>query len=319
MISVIVPAYNVQQYIAACLDSILSQGVTIEIIAVNDGSADNTRAILDDYASRNKCIKIFETAHEGPSAARNVALDHCSGDWITMVDGDDILLPGALKKMLDTAVANPGTDMVCGRFVYFDDEVKPVSCKKFTKLYYGDETVEMMLYKNSLADVVNSSAWGKLYRRKLWVYQRFSPGLVYEDLEVVPRVAFGVRQVAAIGDCVYGYRRNKKGIIRSFGPVHADMIEATTRLQEFFVHEPRLRKAAVSRHFSALFNLYLRINATGADMPEEAEKCRKELRSLAPGQIFARRVRFKNRVGAMLQYLPFLFKSPRFCNLFLTK
>lgn len=320
MISVIIPAYNDSEYIAACLDSILSQkGVTVEIIAVNDGSTDDTRSILDDYASRNSCIKVYDLDHKGPSAARNLALDHCAGDWITMVDGDDLLMPGALKKMLDTAVSNPGTDMVMGRFCEIYDNAPSVTYKSFTKLMYGDQAAAIMMYKNRYADIVNSSACGKLYRRKVWSYERFKTGMLYEDLEVMPRVSFGVRQVAVIGSCVYGYRRNTSGIIHTFDRSHADMIEATAGLCKFFEHEPRLLKAARSRHFSALFNMLLRIRSNGLDMPEMEARCRRELRALAPGQMLGGSVRLKNRVGAALQYFPFLFRSPRFCKLFVKK
>lgn len=320
MISVIVPAYNDGEYISECLDSILSQeGVTVEIIAVDDGSTDDTRNIIDDYASRNSCIKVYSIDHKGPSAARNLALEHCAGDWITMVDGDDLLLPGALKRMLDTALANPAVDMVMGRFCEIYDKAPIPTYKSFTKFFYGDQTAEIMMYKNRYVDIVNSSACGKLYRSKLWRCERFKTGMLYEDLEVMPRISFSVKQVVIIGDCVYGYRRNPSGIIHTFDRSHTDMLEATAGLCKFFAHEPKLLRAAQSRHFSALFNMLLRISSNRLAMPEVEARCRKELRVLASHQLFARYVRLKNRIGAILQYFPFIFKFPRFCKMFVTK
>lgn len=95
--SIIVPVYNVERYLSACLDSICQQDYSnFELIVVNDGSTDNSRAILESYANKDKRIRIYNTENNGVSAARNLALSVSSGDYVWMVDSDDLLACNAL-------------------------------------------------------------------------------------------------------------------------------------------------------------------------------------------------------------------------------
>lgn len=90
LLSVIIPVYNVEKYLPKCLDSIINQTYkNLEIILINDGSTDNSGKICDDYAKNDKRIKVIHQINRGVSAARNVGLDFCSGDYITFVDSDD--------------------------------------------------------------------------------------------------------------------------------------------------------------------------------------------------------------------------------------
>lgn len=111
MISVIIPCYNAEAYLAACLDSVLSQsGCEIEVLLVNDGSRDATAAICDAYAQRDGRVRVWHGENHGVSAARNLALDNARGEWVTFVDADDLLPERALARML--AAADARTDVV---------------------------------------------------------------------------------------------------------------------------------------------------------------------------------------------------------------
>ena len=103
MISVIIPAYNASAYLAECLDSVLCQdaGEETEVIVIDDGSTDDTRAI----ALGHEGVRVVSTPNRGLSAARNEGIRHARGEWTAFVDADDRLLPGALRLMLDAAVA----------------------------------------------------------------------------------------------------------------------------------------------------------------------------------------------------------------------
>ena len=102
-LSIIVPVYNLENYIGECLDSLLEQNVDIEnyeIIVVNDGSTDNSRAILDDYSKKFDNIRVFHKENRGVSSARNFALEYALGDYIWFVDGDDLVAPNVLSDIL---------------------------------------------------------------------------------------------------------------------------------------------------------------------------------------------------------------------------
>lgn len=323
MISVIIPTYNNERLIGACLDSVLAQrDVEMEIIVVDDGSTDATGRIADDYASRFGCITTLHRPNGGPSAARNTALDIARGEWIAMVDGDDLLAPDALKKMLDVGMAYNDVDIVAGRcHAGFYDTPKPARDKSSTApvILSGREVAETMLYQNRLCDALHPSSWGKLYRRAVWKDVRYKEGVIYEDLLLLTRVFADTGRVAVISDVVYYYRCNPDSLLHTFSAQRADALHVAKELTEHFADDARLAPAARSRLFSAAFNLWLLINANRGDMPQTVAECRATVRRLAPGQIFGGKVRFKNRLGALLQYFPFLFKSKFICKKLLAK
>lgn len=105
LLSVIVPVYNAERTLQRCLDSLLKQGLAeddLEIVCVDDGSSDGSLSILHREAASHPCIKVFSQKNQGAGAARNVGLDHASGDVITFCDADDYLIPNGLGYVLDT-------------------------------------------------------------------------------------------------------------------------------------------------------------------------------------------------------------------------
>ncbi|MDE6317068.1 MAG: glycosyltransferase [Muribaculaceae bacterium] len=323
MISVIIPTYNNERFIASCLDSVLAQhGVEKEIIVVDDGSTDGTPAIVDDYAARHACITAVHVPHAGQSAARNVALRMFHGEWLVMVDSDDIVPDNALRAMLDAADNNPGVDIVAGRWYtgFYDfDGLHDSGSHSHAHIISGKEAAEIMLYQNRYRDAVHTSPCCKLYRSRLWRDEAFREGSVYEDLLLIPQIFAKAGRVAVIDNIVYCYRCNPDSTLHTFSPRRFDALRVAKELTERFADDPQLAPAACSRLFSAAFNLWLLINANGGDSADMLRECRAIVRRLAPGQIFGRKVRFKNRVGAVIQYFPFILNSGFFCKKLLAK
>lgn len=323
MISVIIPAYNVEAYIEACLNSVLSQrGIDLEIIVVDDGSTDATGAIIDRFAAEHTNIIVVHQANAGPSVARNNALQYCHGEWISMVDGDDILAPDALRHLLNAAQLFDDIDIIVGRYRFFDKQfnVNTSSSRDVAPIIRsGRNAAELMLYQKKFPDSVNPSPCGKLYRKSVWDNALFAEGLIYEDLHILPRIFASTERIAVIDEVVYGYRRNPKSILHTFTPQRFDALKATNELCDYFFFDKDLYKAAQSRRFSAAFNLWLLIVVNHADMPQELAQCKAITRTLAVSQLFGRKVRLKNRIGAILQYFPFIFRSAGFCKRLLAK
>lgn len=322
MISVVIPTYNVESYIETCLNSVLSQhDVELEIIIVDDGSTDTTFDIVSRFATLHNNIIIVRQANAGPSAARNTALKYCHGEWIAMVDGDDILAPDALKKMLNVTSSYDNIDIVIGKYKSFDQHLNISSKGNSTRPFFlsGRDATEIMLYQNKFTDSVIPSSWGKLYHHSVWKNATFTEGVIYEDLHILPRIINSTARIAVINDVVYGYRRNPDSLLHTFSPQRFDALKATAELCDYFSNDRVLYKAAQSRRFSAAFNLWLLTIVNTADMPQQLAQCKSIVRTLAWSQIFGRKIRFKNRMGAILQYFPFIFQSPRFCKIFLAK
>lgn len=110
-ISIIVPAYNIEKYLSDCIDSILSQSFAdFELLLVDDGSTDRSGNICDEFAAKDTRIHVFHKSNGGVSSARNTGLRNANGEYITFVDGDDVIPPDSLETLIK--LASPDTDMV---------------------------------------------------------------------------------------------------------------------------------------------------------------------------------------------------------------
>ena len=120
-LSIIVPVYNVSNYLCDCLDSIISQSYSdFECILVDDGSTDGSGSICDDYAERDSRIRVFHKENGGVSSARNLGLDNALGEWVYFVDSDDQVLPDGLQTMVDCI--SDEVDIVLAGYKRYDED-----------------------------------------------------------------------------------------------------------------------------------------------------------------------------------------------------
>ena len=181
LVSVIIPAYNIEDYIGRCLDSVISQTYkNLEIIVVDDGSGDRTAKILDDYKEKDCRIKVIHKKNSGVSSARNKGLDIASGDYIGFVDGDDLVdvnLYETLVKLIEE-----GADIAhCGYQMVFPNRVD---------YYYNTGKKKIQTTKEGLKDLLSGemiepALYNKLYRKELFNNIRLNENLkINEDLEI---------------------------------------------------------------------------------------------------------------------------------------
>lgn len=187
-ISVIVPVYNVEQYLSQCLDSILRQTFQdIEIICINDGSTDNCGKILEQYASKYCKIKVITKENHGASVARNTGLDIAEGDWICFVDSDDIVHPQMLEIAYKHAVLN-NADFVQYRYKEF--KTAGIDCKAVNEKSIGsrffDNSALVSCKKKRFQNTFGPAA--KLFRNNIIGNTRFIPYLQFEDYPFVYEV-----------------------------------------------------------------------------------------------------------------------------------
>lgn len=173
-ISVVVPVYNVNGYLEKCLDSIIGQTYTdLEIICVDDGSTDGSGEILDRYAKKDARIVVIHQPNSGVSTARNVALDHCTGDFVGFVDGDDWLEPNMYELLMGRITADDIDISACG---YFEDEgnvARPV----VNTLPVPEEPMDTReflpyIYIRDQYRGVASYLWSRVFRREVIVKAR---------------------------------------------------------------------------------------------------------------------------------------------------
>lgn len=196
-ISVIVPAYNASGYIKKCLDSLVSQTLKdIEIIIVNDGSVDNTEAIIKKYMKKHSQIKYFYKENGGQSSARNLGITYATGEFISFVDSDDYIELTMLEKMYNKIKESKLDVVICGINYTYDDRVEKV---------YPFKENQTITQKDFI--LTNPCPWNKLYRKTLLEKNnfKFPEGIIYEDLSLIPRVGIMTKKFGYVNECLYNY------------------------------------------------------------------------------------------------------------------
>lgn len=211
-LSVIVPVYRVEAYLAKCLDSILAQPVPdMEILVVDDGSPDDSYRIMEEYAARRpETVRIFRKENGGLSDARNFGLDRAQGEYIAFVDSDDYLAPGMYAAMLEKARQGDFDLVVCDLEFVFPDHRFTVSSHIPQDLRRPEELRAAMTR-------IYPAAWNKLFHRRLLEKGiRFQPGVWYEDVEFLYRLYPEISSIGAVHQPFYQYVQRPGAITSVF-------------------------------------------------------------------------------------------------------
>ncbi|WP_244931204.1 glycosyltransferase family 2 protein [Nocardioides sp. W7] len=205
-VSVIMPAFNVAPYIAEAVGSVLGQSHRqVELVVVDDGSTDGTRAILDDLAAADDRLQVHAQANSGPNAARNLALGHATGEFVTFLDGDDVVLPGAYERMV-RSLRTSGSDFAQASYVRIRDGVQEPAAPWIRRAHAKEMIGAAVTDRPTM--MVNAVQWSKVYRRSFWdesVREFALPGY-YQD-QLVSARAFGhARSVDSLTEPTVAWR-----------------------------------------------------------------------------------------------------------------
>ena len=203
-ISVIIPVYKVEKYLAKCVDSVLAQTYgDLEILLVDDGSPDGCGAICDGYASRDSRVRVIHKPNGGLSSARNAGLDAASGAYVGFVDSDDYIDPAMYEK-LHAALVSTGAD-VCVCDVVYVDEQGALKGPPIPPMAEEVLSPEQAWRRVELADDGwrYVTAWNRLYRRAVFDGLRFQEGKIHEDELSVAPIYARCRSIAVIPDVLY--------------------------------------------------------------------------------------------------------------------
>ena len=307
LISVIVPVYNVEQYLDQCLESIVSQTYPrLEILVVDDGSTDGSGDMCDSWAERDSRICVTHQPNGGLSAARNTALDRMSGEHVIMVDSDDVLHPDAAACLL-SAMERHQADIVVGDHVIVGEKATPqwpstaVAGPDGDRAYSQSEALLAIFYQQGLTH----SAWARIYRASLFDGIRYPVGQLYEDLAVIYPLLKKCDKVVKIPQVVYGYRQRESSILGHFSPKRADILNICEGLERHTLLEDNQYHSAVrSRLLSAYFNILLLSNQDkSGDHKQLQDRCWKGIKRLRGKCILDSDMRMKNRLGVIASYL----------------
>lgn len=329
MISVVVPVYNVEKYLDACVASIRAQDITaMEIILVDDGSTDSSGAICDRLAGECPGIRVIHQPNSGPGVARNAGIEAAQGEFITFVDSDDLLAPDFLTDAIRLQQVTDA-DIVCFGYRLFDDSKLPAFLSEATpdgtlpsqsgthaatdyRMFTGRQALREILYQRRNYN----SMCAKLFRISLFDNIRFTPGIYYEDLDMVYRVMLQAQKVVISPASLYCYRRNYSSILGRISPHRADVLDVCDRMVEYMrQNAPALVNAARSRRLSAYFDILCLLYSldkhpssapsgwTAEETRQIKARCRQVIKQERLHGLFDINVRIKNKLGILLSYL----------------
>lgn len=280
-VSVIVPIYNVAKYVRECVESLLRQTHdNIEILLVDDGSTDESGKICDELCKVDRRIIVFHKENGGLSDARNYGLSKASGDYVSFVDGDDLVSRVFIQSLLGAAVGTGCEIAAVGDGVEFRDGESPLLAESIENVpkpvVLSSQQVErMMLYQQ----VATGAPW-RIYSRKVLETEPFPVGLYYEDLASTYKFIYRAGKVAFLDyDKLYGYRIRANSITRErFSPIKAESALAVSSqlYSDISKMYPGLEAAAASRCFSVCRMVFAQL-ATDRLLDSESDEYKESL------------------------------------------
>ena len=216
-VSVIIPVYNTEKYLAACVESVLQQtNVSIEIILVDDGSTDASPRICDDYAQRYENIRTVHINNSGPATAKNEGLRLAQGNYIALTDSDDKMEPLMLSKMV-TAGYKHNADIVCCNYKQIDEQ-GVVSHLNYTNQLYVLNHEEGLIHFFS-KDKIYSQCWTKLYKKQMLrdYHIENDPGLrTDEDFIFNIRAFIYAKTTVIVDEPLYEYTHREGSLAHAY-------------------------------------------------------------------------------------------------------
>lgn len=213
-ITVIIPVYNVENYLNQCLDSIIKQTYkNLEIIVVNDGSTDNSGTICQEYAQKDDRIVYIEKENGGQSEARNMGLDRMTGAYVTFVDSDDWIEIDYVENLYKK-ITEYQADIAVGNYYSFNEDEGMYYFHIFSDSYYEKVYDNVSIFENlyesqEMKSFALISVWGKLYKADLVKHLRFDVGKLGEDGYLNQKIYLLAEKTIYLNKGLYAYRQRE--------------------------------------------------------------------------------------------------------------
>lgn len=221
ILSIVVPVYNVENYLSKCLDSILNQDIAkddYEIVVVNDGSTDNSGEIARGYASRYPNIILINQENQGLSGARNSGIRVAKGKYIQFVDSDDYLEPNVEKSLVER-MESEKLDILRFNYQNVNEKGEVFDPNKAGKLYvdYRDEVCDGITFLNERQGPACYAVQFMLKTELVKSIPLFREGICFEDTEWTPRILMSAHRVTSVDRVVYDYVTRQGSITHGVG------------------------------------------------------------------------------------------------------
>ncbi|KXH78451.1 glycosyltransferase family 2 protein [Chryseobacterium kwangjuense] len=254
MVSIIVPVYNVENYLAKCLNSLVNQSLQdIEIIVVDDGSKDRSGLIIEEYVAQfpNK-IKAFTKENGGLSDARNFGLDRVSGEYIGFVDSDDYVTLTMFEEMLQLAEKHQAKMVICN--IQKVDQNGQVT-QKLTQMPNMAEKIELENHFSVFSDL-SYFACNKLFKKELFDQKRFKKGVHFEDIQLIPQLLLDCHVIAQTQNFHYQYLERTDSITKTHTEKGLDILKAVKDVEATFEKSTYAHKKKELKNFQIFEGVY---------------------------------------------------------------
>ncbi len=273
-VSIIVPVYNVKQYLYETIEGICQQKYNnLEILIIDDGSTDGSGTVCDDYALKDKRIKVFHIKNSGVSKARNFAIDHSTGDYIVFVDSDDLIKPNFILIMLEAAIKTNAEIVTCKYMEgkkYLPEEFikyKPKEKPRFSVIPIENYRTTNYFRHNVI--------WAGLYKASIIKKMYFDPELLIgEDTFYFAELLSISRKITFVDEIYYYYRLRLNSLVNErYDPRFDSGVKSWERVCELFSGESKefLNECKVALGFRCKKNLELIIESNYADKDKKRE------------------------------------------------
>jgi glycosyltransferase involved in cell wall biosynthesis len=253
-VSIIVPVYNVENYLAKCLDSLVSQTLQdIEILVINDGSKDHSGLVIDEYARKfPDKIKAFAKENGGLSDARNFGIERASGEYIGFVDSDDYVMETMFEEMQQLAEKHQAKMVICN--IQKVDQDGKVT-QKLTQIPNMSEKIELEDHFSVFSDL-SYFACNKLFKKELFDHKRFKKGIHFEDIQLIPQLLLECKTLAQTQNFHYQYLERTDSITKTHTEKGLDILKAVREVEQAFEGSGYSHKRKELKNFQIFEGVY---------------------------------------------------------------
>lgn len=251
-ISVIVPVYNVEQYLERCVDSIINQTYTnLEIILVNDGSTDNSGKLCDELAKKDERIRVIHKENGGLSDARNRGIDESESDLVGFIDSDDYIDSDMYEVLLKNLNDTDADLSMCALYDVYNNTPEAQVTNKETWKLSSEQAIKMVME----AKILSVTAVNKLYRKSLFKDLKFEVGKIAEDAFIMIKLLDKCEKIVATNEKKYYYVHRENSITtQKFSTKFLNVIEAYEQNSNIILEKyPKLKDVAQTRMNWAYF------------------------------------------------------------------
>lgn len=271
LISIIVPVYNVENYLAECIESIIRQTHrNLEIILVDDGSTDQSGSICETYKEKDSRIVVIHKQNEGLSEARNNGMDIAKGEYIAFVDSDDFIHLKMYEFLLQ-AIKDQDADVSSCGYLAFQDGTKPEDTVGNVNSYSFQKVENRIQYlHNFLSGDFEHYVWKALYKKDFIQKIRFEKGKRVEDIMFSAKMSTYLSKMVVIKDKLYYYRIRNGSIMHNNPEIYLEWIAALEHNIEYFktCEDSEFVKKYIEFALSAILTLRVECSLRGNWSPK---------------------------------------------------